>query len=275
MRHLHHPSLHLSLLVLVVSFHGVGAQGQGTNPSSEPPLDPPPATALTPDVGEGVAFPPVPEGCADAIVDDDGSVETGYGWVPSSTQGIYVQQYDRDEVPSGVLTTACVCWLRIRMDDTIDFEVVVFGHNDAEGFPNKEPIAAIPAQLAGLPQGVPGATFSEVPLGEVPLPSEGPFYVGVRWDPSTEDFFFACVDKTDQPGPPTRVFYRDNTFPAQWGISDKTNDPVFSDHRALFVRPVPDADVSTQLVEVPAGGIASGILMAALLLLGALALRRG
>lgn len=261
MRHYRHPIPFLALLILVLAPHGAAAQEPTT-------------TTLTPDVGDGVAFPPVPPGCADAIVDDDGSVETGYGWVPSTTAGVYVQQYDADEVPSGVLTTACVCWLRTRMDDTIDFEVVVYAHNEAEGFPEKDPIAAIPSQLSGVPQGVPGAMFTEVPLGEVQLPSEGPFYVGVRWDASADDFFFACVDKTDAPGPPTRVFYRDNTFSQQWGISDMTSDPTFFDHRAMFVRPVPGPEVSTEPVEVPLSGIVSGILMAALLLIGALAVRR-
>ena len=219
-------------------------------------------------------IPEVPPGCADAIVDDDGSVESGYSWVPSAVEGIYVQEYQADEVPSGVLTTACVCWLRTRMDDTIDFEVVIYGHNSTEESPNKEPLAAVPAQLAGVPLGIPGATYTEVPLGEVTLPSEGPFYVGVRWNPGADEFFFICVDKTDGPGPPTRAFFRDDRFSANWGVSDQTNDSTFNNHRALFVRPVAAPGSVTEPADIPLSRSASTALLVVLLLLGVVAVRR-
>lgn len=272
----HRPLLLLALFALLASTHSVLAQGLDPAPGSDAPADnPTPVLTLTPEPGDGPVIPPVPPGCSGAIVDDDGSVEAGYGWVPTVVEGIYVQQYQADEVPSGILNTACVCWLRTRMDDTIDFEVVVYAHNSSEESPEKDPIAVIPSQLAGVPDGVPGATFTEVPLGEVHLPSEGPFYVGVRWDPSADDFFFACVDKTDRPEPPTRVFYRDDRFvPAGWGVSDMTNDSTFNNHRAMFFRIVPDPDEGTQLVEVPLGGLVSVSLIVALLLAGGLLLRR-
>lgn len=244
-----------------------------------PPV-PASASLLTPEATaqdegqEGPVIPDVPPGCADAIVDDDGSVETGYGWVPSSVEGIFLQEYSSDEVPSGALTTVCVCWLHTRMDDTIDFEVAVYGHNFAEGGPQKHPVAVVPAQLADIPIGVPGATFTEVPLGNVPVP-EGPFYVGVRWNPSVDQFFFSCVDKTDRPGPPTRVFFRDDTFPAGWGVSDDTNDSTFLNHQAQFVRPVPvPGPPPPEPSDIPLGRGVSWVLAALLLWVGALAVRK-
>lgn len=219
---------------------------------------------------KGTAVPVVPPGCEGAVVNDDGTVESGYSWVPSSTEGIYVQQYASSDVPSASLRSVCVCWLRTRADDTLDFEVVVYGHDAAAESPQAEPLAAVPAQISGLPDGVPGATFTEVPLGHVNLP-DGPFYVGVRWNPSVDSFFFVCVDKSPRPEPPTRVFYRDNTFEEGWGASDQTGDPAFFGHRALFVRPVPGPP---SLAQVPVGAATRLGLVVALLVLGVLALRR-
>ncbi|MDA8016434.1 MAG: hypothetical protein MPN21_03210 [Thermoanaerobaculia bacterium] len=240
--------------------------------------EPPAHRTMSSELGSGGAgplvVPVVPPGCAEAIVDDDGSVESGYGWVPSSTEGIFLQEYQGEEVPSGFLESVCVCWLRTRMDDTIDFEIVLYEHNGSHESPPKEPFAAVPAQLAGVPLGVPGATFAEVPLGGVPVP-DGPFYLGVRWDPSVDDFFFICVDKTSAPEPPTRVFFRDNTFPAGWAVSDQTSDPTFDDHQALLVRPVPAPAPEIQpIADVPLGDAARFALVIALLATGALMVRR-
>lgn len=223
---------------------------------------------------KGSAIPPVPAACANAIVDDDGTVETGYSWVPSVVEGIYVQEYASQEVASGTLGTVCVCWLRTRMDDSIDFEVVVYGFNSAEGMPKKLPFAAVPAHLSGVPMGVPGATFTAVDLGSVAVP-EGPFFVGVRWDASADQYFFTCVDKTDRPEPPTRVFFRDDRSPAGWGASDETNDSTFLNHQAMFVRPVPGPEIPVAAIQdIPLGEATHTALITAILLAGVLLARR-
>lgn len=220
-------------------------------------------------------IPPVPTACADAVVDDDGSLENGYGWAPSVFEGIFVQEYSVDDFPSRRIDTVCVCWLRTRMDPDIDFEIVLYSDNTAEEMPQKYPYAAFPSQLTGVPMGLEGGTYQEVDLGGVEVPQEGRFFIGVRWDASVDDFFFICADQTERPEPPTRIYFRDDRFPAEWGVSDNTNAGIFDDHEALLLRPVPSPGVTPlPPTEVPLGRVVSAVLMAALLLAGGLLLRR-
>ena len=38
--------------------------------------------------------------CGSGVVKDDGDPESGYGFVPAATQGIYVQKFHADEFPA-------------------------------------------------------------------------------------------------------------------------------------------------------------------------------
>ena len=54
------------------------------------------AQALSPGVrAEGVVAAPSGSECSDGVVLDDGTLETGYGWVPSVIDGRYVQRFER------------------------------------------------------------------------------------------------------------------------------------------------------------------------------------
>lgn len=212
------------------------------------------------------------EACGDGLVDDDGTTETGYGWVPSVIEGIFAQEYMGEEVESRALRSVCVCWIRTRNDDTIDFEVVLYEFNSAEDMPQKQPYAAFPARLSDIPMGIPGATFTEVELGDVPVP-DGKFYVGVRWNASVDQFFFSCVDKTPRPAPPTLVYFRDDRSRG-WGNSATTNDPTFDNHQAMQIRPVPSAPSTAQPADIPLGDDAATLFVAALLVAGWTVLRR-
>ena len=86
--------------------------------------------------------------CADGVVKDDGTVETGYGFVPQARDGVYVQEFHADEFPSRFLETVCVCWLKTKRERDIEFEVVFY---EAEGnVPAAEPYATVPATATGF-----------------------------------------------------------------------------------------------------------------------------
>ncbi|MEE8525332.1 MAG: hypothetical protein V3T72_15455 [Thermoanaerobaculia bacterium] len=175
---------------------------------------------------------PACEGCA---VQDDGSLESGYGWVPSVDDGQYVQQIDSAQLPNRRLETVCVCWLRTRMDSDVDFEVVFYESvldEKGEPKPALEPYASVPATATGVPLGIVGA-FYEVDVRGIQL-AEGISYVGVRWDAMADQFFFVCLDQTPETEP-VEVFFIDE-IAEDWTSVFDSNDPIFILHRALLVR---------------------------------------
>ncbi|MCG8458348.1 MAG: hypothetical protein MI919_18885 [Holophagales bacterium] len=205
--------------------------------------------------------------CSDGLVRDDGTIESGYGWVPSAIFGVYAQAFLQEELPAPGVERVCVCVLRTREDDSIDFEVVFY--EDADGVPALEPFAAVPASTDGVPKGLEGK-WVEVVTGGVRLPSEGPVYIGVRWNPSVDQFFFVCDDQSPET-PFTDLFFIDDRA-EEWDAASTTIDPIFDDHRAALIRPVPRQPTA---VEVPLGPRALGALAGFLLLTGLLWLRRG
>lgn len=190
---------------------------------------------------------PVPPACSDGVVKDDGSVETGWGWVPSVLSGEYVQVFDRSEFSSAGVESVCICWLRTRPDDSIDFDVVFYRDDvDQPGQPEASPYAVVPAHASGVPLGIVGQ-FYEVDVSNVELPP-GTVYIGPRWDASADQFFFVCADTTPST-PFTNVFFIDDRAKGEWANIAESNDPIFIPHRAILVRPVPRPAYA---VEVPA-----------------------
>ncbi len=199
-------------------------------PASEP--EPPPEPPAPEPEPEEPA--PEPEGtaCAGGAIKDDGSVETGYGYVPSAKMGVYVQEIDSSELPSRELSEVCVCWLRTRADDNIDFEVVFYP--DQGGRPSRVPYAKVRSTANEVPKGVDAAgRFYSVDVSDVTL-AEGTSYVGVHWNPSASTFFFVCTD-TSEETPYTNVFSAEDRAPAWTNIKD-SRDPIFRPHRSILVR---------------------------------------
>jgi hypothetical protein len=171
-------------------------------------------------------------GCVDGVVKDDGTVETGYGWVPSTLWGVFVQQFSSTELPTRTLGQACVCWLRTHRDSTVDFDVVVY--EDVGGVPAMTPYASVAATATDVPKGVAAAgRFYDVDLSGIVVPN-GTFYVGVRWNPSQDQYFFLCVDRSPET-PVVGGFYLDDRS-TEWGNVLDTPDPTFTGHRAMMVR---------------------------------------
>ncbi len=210
--------------------------------------------------------------CADGVVLDDGSAESGYGWVPSVIEGEYVQEFDADQFPSRRLRSVCVCWLRTRQDQTIDFEVVFYRRvedpeNEGRLIPAAAPYAVFPADAEVIPEGV-AESFFEVGVADLPIPI-GRSYIGVRWDARTDQFFFICADQSKETEP-VNVFFRDDRADGEWESVFESPDPIFDDHRALMIRPLPGPVLPVDIPTLEPRGLiflASALAMLALTLL--------
>ncbi len=240
-------SLFLTALFLVACF-AFPATGQPASPRG--------AVFSAPEKGGGD-----PADCAGGVVVDDGSAETGYGWVPSVIEGEYVQEFDTGDFTSRRLRSVCVCWLRTRPDQTIDFEVVFYRQvTDPENaerlIPAAEPYAAFPASAEVLPEGI-TESFFEVYVGDMAIPV-GQSYIGARWDASADQFFFICADTTESTEP-VDVYFRDDRAEGEWVSVFESNDPIFDDHRALMVRALPGPVAA---VDVPVLGGLGLVLLA-------------
>lgn len=172
-------------------------------------------------------------GCEDGLVLDDGTAETAYGWVPSAVWGEYVQTLPAGSLFSTRLDSVCVCWTRTHADDSVDFEIVVYSGTEAD--PGQSELFSFPASVDVVPEW-PDGTFVEVQMpSEAPSLVAGRHHIGVRWNPSVDQFFFVCADQS-QTDTPAAGFFRDDRSEGEWGSLLDSSDPIFADHAAMMVR---------------------------------------
>lgn len=246
----------LLLLAAVPFFACAGAKQPNTEPA---PAATPPAPPVVPGEGPPLARPVGPSGpvvkppaartgsyrkakkgyvpmCESpgAVIKDDGQLETGYSYVPNATSGIYLQEYSADEFWSRELDHVCVCWLHKRDDTEIDFEVVFY--EKKEGKPAENPYATRPGKAVDVPLNrESGGLFYDVDVSGVTV-VPGNSYIGVRWNPSVDPYFFVCADH----GPDSSVtagFQRDDRAPG-WLAILGSPDPIFTKHKAMMLRVV-------------------------------------
>jgi len=182
---------------------------------------------------EGVAKATERPPCAEGVIKDDGSVDTGYGFVPSATEGTYVQAFSSGEFEHPFLDRVCVCWLKTRYDRDVEFEVQLYA--DVNGRPAASPLARVKASAKDVARSVADAgAFVDVDMHGVAIP-EGPFFIGVQWNPSVAKFLFVCVDRGEATAKiPT--FYREGAV--GWTSVEESRDPIFVPHRALMLRAI-------------------------------------
>jgi hypothetical protein len=172
------------------------------------------------------------DACSDGVVLDDGTLESGYGWVPSVVDGRYVQRFEVADFISRRIEAVCICWTRTQADDQVDFEVQLY--RDIGGRPAAFPEAVVGAVAAAVPA-FPDGAFTTVDVSQVDMRAiTDAFYLGVKWNPSVDRFFFVCVDQ----GPVTPVvdgwFVDDRA--EEWTSVLESSDPIFDEHRAMLIR---------------------------------------
>lgn len=205
-----------------------------SQPVAEPVTEP--TAAPVAEVAEVAAPEPEPEPaeptCAGGVAKDDGSVDAGYGFVPSAKWGLYLQEFHSDDFSSREMSEVCVCWLRNRLVESVEYDVVFF--EDAGGKPADKPYASVRAWAHELPMKLVNAgRMYGVDVSGVTL-AEGKSYIGVRFDPSAAEFIFVCSDKS----PETEVvqaFQREDRAPG-WQSLLTSKDPMFRNHKAMMIR---------------------------------------
>jgi len=170
--------------------------------------------------------------CDDGVVLDDGSLESGYGWVPSAVDGRYVQRFEAADFRSRKMEEVCICWTRTQGDDEVRFSVELY--RDRGGRPARSPEASVDAVATMVPA-FPDGAFYSVDVSDADLhAATDVFYLGVRWDPSDDVFFFICVDQSE--GTPVVDGWFIDDRADEWGSVLESNDPIFDDHRAMMIR---------------------------------------
>ena len=206
--------------------------------------------------------------CGDGVVKDDGTIESGYGWVPSVIDGRYVQRFEYDEFRSRKIEQVCVCWTRTQADDEVHFRVELY--RDRGGYPSSFPEASVEAVATQVPA-FPEGSFYTIDVSEADMhAATNTFYIGVQWNPSVDEFFFVCVDQTDTT-PVVDGWFIDDRADA-WASVLLSSDPIFDDHRAMMIRA---RAVEGFFPLVPTlGGIGITVMVVALAGAAALLLRR-
>ncbi len=189
-------------------------------------------TLAPPTVDSSVAVAQGPP-CEDGVVLDDGSFESGCGWVPSVIDGAYVQHFQRQMFPDDRIVQVCICWLRTRTDDSVDFAIEVYA--DVEGVPAFNPVASIPVSAEGVVPHPEGSWFSYKLPYWVSIPSDD-FYIGVRWNASLDQFFFVATDQSENTEFTEGFFIDDRAD--EWTAISEASDPIFANHRAMLIRAV-------------------------------------
>lgn len=163
---------------------------------------------------------------------DDGTAESGYGFVPSATEGIYVQEFAKSDFAHPYVNEVCLCLLKTRGEPTASFDIVFYEATDAN--PADQPYATVQAMATGLAQSKEVAgEFHCVDTGRTAIP-EDRFFIGARWNPKQNGFLFICNDQTPA-AHPAPVFFREDRATG-WTSVFNARDPIFGAHQAILVR---------------------------------------
>ncbi len=194
------------------------AASSGRNLAPDPTDDGPPAAGG--------------DACTDGVVLDDGTLETGYGWVPSVVDGRYVQRFEVADFVSRRIEAVCICWTRTQSDQDIGFEVQLY--RDIGGRPAAFPEAVVAAVATAVPA-FPDGAFTTVDVSQVDMRAiTDAFYLGVKWNPSVDRFFFVCADQSPETPVVDGWFVDDRA--EDWTSVLESSDPIFDEHRAMLVR---------------------------------------
>ncbi len=207
--------------------------------------------------------------CDDGVVLDDGSLESGYGWVPSAVDGRFVQRFEAADFRSRKMEEVCICWTRTQGDDEVRFSVELY--RDRGGRPALSPEASVEAVATMVPT-FPDGAFYSVDVSDADMhAATDVFYLGVRWNPSDDVFFFVCVDQSEETPVVDGWFIDDRAD--EWGSVLESNDPIFDDHRAMMIRARAVEGYFPLVPTLGTWGLV--ILIGAICAVGILVLRRG
>ena len=129
--------------------------------------------------------------CTDGIFFDSGSGSGGQNHTGVVT---VVQRFTPASYPF-VLTSACVGIGRLDQDPDLDYEVVLFDDDGTGGEPGTE-LGAVNASAVDVPFLGTTTFFTTSTVSAFPTITSGGFYLGIRWDTSSNPGFMVLNDPT-------------------------------------------------------------------------------
>ena len=177
---------------------------------------------------ESVPATPGPE-CSTGLIYDDGTVENGYAWLSTVTDGMIVSRFDPPYYPYS-FGQVCINWTQLASDPTLNFNIVVFDDDGAGGAPGTL-LASIPSSANGVPNWPLFSFYDYDVAGLIPSVTSGSVYIGAQWNPSIEGVFYICADES--PDTPYHLGYGYNDIDGVW----ETCDNIWgSAYEAMFIR---------------------------------------
>ncbi len=172
------------------------------------------------------------------IIQDDGTIESGYSANPSSvTEVRFVDRFTPQSYPVQ-LSGVCVAFVTIGGSTTFNIDIVVYDDDGSDGMPGTE-LGSMPVTVTvdlvpdPLPLNLP-PIWNAIDLSAMEIEvSAGSVYIGVRYAPQDPNYFVASDQSTDRP-----AGFADGH---RWVSDVGTWVPLqslFPSYRALMVRPV-------------------------------------
>ncbi len=188
------------------------------------------ATAQAFDIGSlqspGVIFAPAGPTCTGGVKVDDGTFESGYFVIGSSSQ--IVQRLTPPSHPS-LLTRACLCWISDNPASTLlSYNLMVYDDNGPGGRPGT--LLGTRAVTANGISSTASTFFGyDCSLLDVGV-SSGSIYVGATWNQIANPDFYLCADESTST--PTAEIFGSDDAGAHW----TDFQDVQSEARAMGVR---------------------------------------
>ncbi|MEM9292034.1 MAG: hypothetical protein AAGD01_10165 [Acidobacteriota bacterium] len=170
-----------------------------------------------------------PDKATVTLVYDDGVADNGYGAASTATVYEVVQLFQLPRTPLE-WDQATLCFSRLGIDSSLDFDLVVYDDDGIAGAPGTL-LQSLLATVDGVSTDLAGSYYN-FDLSSLGITfSDTTVFIGARWDPSVEQDFFLCSDHSGtgiQPG------YSRVGGTGVWGTPPAGD----TDYRALMVRGV-------------------------------------
>lgn len=190
---------------------------------------PSPAQLATAEMGQQWPVPKVFSECDDGLVYDDDSFENGYG----SSSLFFAKAAMEVNAPAGsVMKKACVCWRSIGPDSSINFDIGIWAADGSGGEPGTFLGSLENAQATGVTT---GPRFYSYDLSSLGIVLPGTVYVGVFWDPDSDEDFYVCADENGSSN--QRAFFSSGIMtPEEPPTTEIGRVGFFPNYRALGIR---------------------------------------
>lgn len=175
------------------------------------------------------------DGGAGTAIFDDGTFESAITWGPGTAPLVTWAMRVDPPFPASRLEEVCICWtiLTYPADDEVSFDVAVWDAMGPGGAPGNL-IGKLRQVATGVPA-LPASQFYRYDLASLGIRTTGPLYIGPAWDPTEDQFFYACIDTS--PATARQPVYYGADLYARPPVSPAT-PAIYPELQALGIRAI-------------------------------------